>query len=182
MRAIILNGGSSSGKSSIARSLQERLNGMWLCFGIDDLVAAMPKRDFQTLSGLTVSSSGQVNVGGRFRAYEQAWMGGLLTIAEGGISLILEDVFISGPAAQKRWKDSLLGVDIFWVGVTCSPDVAALRELARGDRCPGMARSQAEDVHVDVDYDFIVDTTSLSTESCADLIALKLERRWYREE
>jgi chloramphenicol 3-O-phosphotransferase len=38
---IVLNGGSSSGKSSLANSLQKRLVGTWLKLGIDDLIHAL---------------------------------------------------------------------------------------------------------------------------------------------
>jgi chloramphenicol 3-O phosphotransferase len=39
---IVLNGGSSSGKSSIARFLQSLLAGPWLTLGVDTLIEAMP--------------------------------------------------------------------------------------------------------------------------------------------
>ena len=41
-QAIVLNGGSSSGKSSIVRALQALLPEPRLAFGIDDFVAALP--------------------------------------------------------------------------------------------------------------------------------------------
>ena len=43
-QVIVLNGGSSSGKSSIARALQEILPTAWLTFGVDVLVEALPGR------------------------------------------------------------------------------------------------------------------------------------------
>lgn len=44
-RMIVLNGGSSSGKTTIARSLLQRLPGLWMRWSIDDLVDAMPEGD-----------------------------------------------------------------------------------------------------------------------------------------
>jgi len=41
-RVIVLNGGSSSGKSGIARCLQAVLPDPWLTFGTDTLVDALP--------------------------------------------------------------------------------------------------------------------------------------------
>ena len=38
----MLNGGSSSGKSGIARCLQAVLPDPWLVFGVDTLIQAMP--------------------------------------------------------------------------------------------------------------------------------------------
>jgi chloramphenicol 3-O phosphotransferase len=40
---IVLNGGSSSGKSSVARSLQSLLPSPWLTLGVDTLIEAMPR-------------------------------------------------------------------------------------------------------------------------------------------
>ena len=42
IQVIVLNGGSSSGKSGIARCLQAVLLEPWLVFGTDTLVQAMP--------------------------------------------------------------------------------------------------------------------------------------------
>jgi chloramphenicol 3-O phosphotransferase len=41
-QVIVLNGGSSSGKSGIARCLQAVLPDPWLVFGVDSLIDAMP--------------------------------------------------------------------------------------------------------------------------------------------
>ena len=43
-QVIVLNGGSSSGKSSIARALQDVMPGLWLTFGTDVLAEALPSR------------------------------------------------------------------------------------------------------------------------------------------
>jgi chloramphenicol 3-O phosphotransferase len=43
--AIVLNGGSSSGKSSLARCLQSRLGPGWLTLGVDDLIRALQGGD-----------------------------------------------------------------------------------------------------------------------------------------
>jgi chloramphenicol 3-O phosphotransferase len=40
IQVIVLNGGSSSGKSGIARCLQAVLPDPWLVFGVDTLIAA----------------------------------------------------------------------------------------------------------------------------------------------
>ncbi|MGH9044898.1 MAG: phosphotransferase-like protein [Acidimicrobiales bacterium] len=45
VEVVVLNGGSSSGKSSIARRLQSLLGPTWLVFGVDDLIRALPGGD-----------------------------------------------------------------------------------------------------------------------------------------
>ena len=57
---------------------------------------------------------------------------------------------------------ALAGLDVVWVGVRCSADVAEERERVRGDRFRGLARSQTATVHRDATYDFEIDTTTQS--------------------
>jgi len=63
---------------------------------------------------------------------------------------------------------------VLWVGVRCESAVAAGREVARGDRVPGMAVSQAEVVHLGVGYDLEVDTTHTESLMCARRIAERI--------
>lgn len=167
---IILNGGSSSGKTTIAKSLQNALPVPWLRFSIDDLIEAMPCAILETDSGMIIGEDGSVNPGADFRRLESAWMKGIGEMARGGARVIIDDVFLRGVESSDRWKASLPGLKVLWVGVFCDPAVAALRESARGDRVIGMAALQAEAVHIGMQYDIKVDTTVTSAEECARMI------------
>ncbi|MGZ4163787.1 MAG: chloramphenicol phosphotransferase CPT family protein [Tumebacillaceae bacterium] len=171
---LILNGGSSSGKTSIAKSLQDLLPTPWLHFSIDDLLDAMPSSMFTTDTGIVFDSDGSVNPGSDFRTLEAAWMQGIAAIVRAGTRVIVDDVFISGVEARKRWQVALEGLDVLWVGVRCDPAVATAREMNREDRITDMAASQALKVHMDMDYDLEVDTTETSTQVCAQMIADKI--------
>lgn len=171
---VILNGGSSSGKSSIARCLQDALPSPWLRFSIDDLIDAMPDAMLNEHRGLQFGNDGSVRPGSAFRALESAWMHGIAEMARRGAGVIVDDAFVSGMDARDRWQASLDGVDVLWVGVFCDPDVAAARERERGDRIVGMAVSQAIAVHVGMTYDVTVDTSEASSESCARVVARRL--------
>ena len=72
---IVLNGGSSSGKSGIARCLQAVLPDPWLVFGVDTLIQAMPAAS--RLSGIEFAPDGAVIVKPEFRALEAAWIEGV---------------------------------------------------------------------------------------------------------
>ena len=63
---------------------------------------------------------------------------------------------------------------VLWVGVRCDPQIAAGREIARGDRVTGMAASQAETVHQGVVYDIEVDTSHTEPMGCARAIASRV--------
>lgn len=173
---IILNGGSSSGKTSVAKCLQDSLQVPWLRFGIDDLIDAMPDAMIDTDRGIRFDSDGSVSPGHEFRALESAWMLGIAAMVRGGARVIIEDVFVSGADARKRWQESLRGLRVLWVGVFCDPAVASEREVRRGDRVAGMAALQATAVHVGMDYDVRVDTTEMRPEECAAIIAQIVNR------
>ena len=170
-QVIVLNGGSSSGKSGIARCLQAVLPDPWLALGVDTLIDAMPASIKTSASGIEFAPDGEVTVGPRFRELEAAWMTGVAAMALAGARVIIDEAFLGGAASQQRWKDALGGLRVLWVGVRCEGAVAAGREIARGDRVGGMAVSQAEVVHRGVGYDLEVDTTRAEAMACARQIA-----------
>ena len=171
-QVIVLNGGSSSGKSGIARCLQAVLPDPWLVFGVDTLIQAMPVAS--RLSGIEFAPDGAVIVKPEFRALEAAWIEGIAAMARAGARIIVDEAFLGGAASQQRWKKALGPLEVLWVGVRCDSAVAAGREIARGDRVTGMAAAQAEVVHRGVVYDLEVDTTRTEALDCARAIAARL--------
>ncbi|GAA1312523.1 hypothetical protein GCM10009647_037540 [Streptomyces sanglieri] len=168
---IVLNGGSSSGKSGIARCLQTVLPDPWLTFGVDTLIEAMPASMSESDAGIEFAPDGEVVVGAEFRTLETAWIEGVAAMARAGAGIIVDEVFLGGAESQQRWQKALDGLGVLWVGVRCESAVAAAREIARGDRVPGMAAAQAELVHQGVTYDMEVDTTRSEPIECARIIA-----------
>lgn len=173
-RMIILNGGSSSGKSGIVRCLQAVLPDPWLAFGCDSFVDTLPARMQQSDAGIVFAEDGGVSVGAEFMALQTAWAEGVVAMVRAGARVVIDDVFLGGADSQQRWLKALDGLDALWVGVRCDAEVAAGREIARGDRVPGMAAAQAEVVHRGVVYDLEVDTTHTESLVCARTIAAHL--------
>jgi chloramphenicol 3-O phosphotransferase len=173
-QVIVLNGGSSAGKSGIARCLQAVLPDPWLAFGTDTLIKAMPVSTRTSAAGIEFASDGGVIVGPEFRTLEAAWIAGVAAMARAGARVIVDEVFLGGAASQQRWKNALDPLQVLWVAVRCKGAVAAGRELARGDRVTGMAASQAELVHEGVFYDLQVDTTHAEALECARAIAARV--------
>lgn len=165
-RVLVLNGGSSSGKSTLARSLQVVLDGYWLRLGVDTLVDAAPPR-LLGAGGLDLTEDGGVEVGADFAAVEERWRAGVAAMAAAGARILVEDNFVSGPISQRRWRVALVGLPVGWIGVRCPAEVAAAREAARGDRTAGMAAQQAGSVHGGIDYDLEVDTALGDPDSLA---------------
>ncbi|MFI9363901.1 chloramphenicol phosphotransferase CPT [Kitasatospora sp. NPDC053057] len=176
MHVIVLNGGSSSGKSSIARRLQELLPEPWLHLGADTMVDALPPwllGGDEGIGGLE-DGDGTVAVGPVFARLDAAWTVGVAAMARAGAPILVDEVFLGGAASQQRWRSALEGLDVLWVGVRCDPAVAAAREAARGDRVAGMAAAQASAVHEGVAYDLVVDTAQASPDECAEAILTRV--------
>ena len=174
-QVIVLNGGSSSGKSGIVRCLQALLHDPWLAAAIDSLIEAMPASMQTSQAGIEFASAGGVNIGTEFRELEAAWMAGIAAMARAGARVIVDDAFLGAATSQQRWQKALAGLDVLWVGVRCDRTVAAGREMARGDRVQGMAAAQADIVHRGLVYDLEVDTTHTESLDCARAIAAQVK-------
>jgi chloramphenicol 3-O phosphotransferase len=170
---IVLNGGSSSGKTGISRCLQAILPTPWIALSVDDLVDALPPV-LKDGDGIAFGEQGEVEVGAGFREIEGAWMTGIAAMARAGARIILDDVFLSGAASQARVRGQLEDLEVLWVGVRCDAEIAAGREIARGDRTGGMAALQADVVHEGVSYDVEVDTGKSESLPCAQTIAARV--------
>ncbi|WP_432876067.1 chloramphenicol phosphotransferase CPT [Kribbella sp. CA-245084] len=175
VRLIILNGGSSSGKTAIVRALQEVLDEPWLGFSVDDFVDALPAKLEGSPDGIVIGPDGEVSVGSAFRSLEAAWTAGIVAMCRAGGRVVMDDVFLGGPSSQQRWRNAIGDLETLWVGVHCDPAIAAQRELARGDRPPGMAEGQALIVHQGITYDLEVDTSHTDSVDCARTIAAYLK-------
>jgi len=131
----------------------------------------MPAALQASAAGIEIATDGVVSVGPAFMTLQAAWTAGVAAMVRAGARVIVDEVFLSGAASQERWRKALDGLDVLWVAVRCDPAVAVGRELARGDRVPGQAASQADVVHEGVVYDLEVDTTHAESLACARTIA-----------
>jgi chloramphenicol 3-O phosphotransferase len=188
---IVVNGTSSSGKTSIIQCLQETLTDTWLAFGVDTLISGLPipllaidddaqiairaPRTRYREGGMTLHADGRISVGPEFRRLETAFNEGLAAMVRAGVRLILEEVFLEGSGSQERLRAIFHDARVVWIGVTCEPAVAMERERLRGDRVVGMVAAQLAEVHEGVSYDFVVDSDARSPRDCANDIAQYLE-------
>jgi chloramphenicol 3-O phosphotransferase len=173
---VVVNGGSSAGKTSIARCLQDLMPEVWLRWSIDDFVGALPATGPHREATIDFASDGAVEVGPGFRRAEAAWVAGIAAMARAGTGVIVDDVFLGGSVSQERLRAGFHGLQVLWVGVHCDPEVAVAREATRGDRIAGMAVSQADIVHEGVHYDVEVDTTDSSPLLSAQIVLEAIRR------
>ena len=147
-KIILLNGASSSGKSTLARALQGALDEPFWHFSIDHLIAA------------NVLPMGRIE-GGEFswRDMRPQFFDGfhrcLPALAGAGNNLIVEYI-----VEQEAWMHRLLCLlglfDVFFIGVHCPLPELERRELERGNRKIGEARADFETAHTFGIYDFEV--------------------------
>ncbi len=175
---VVLNGASSAGKTSLGRCLQRQLGAGWFLLGVDDLLRAiLPTGDDAGL--LSVSGDGVVDTSDAFRRAEAAWYAGVAEIARRAPGVIVDEVLLGGATSRVRLAEALTGLPVFWVGVVCDPGVGLQRERLREDRVIGMHAQQRERVHQGMNYDHVVDTTTLTADKAAQevLLALRAQRR-----
>lgn len=163
-RVVLLNGTSSSGKSSIARELLAVLGGDPYFHLAVDAVNAMRARN-EIADGRLDDVLRRTRLG-----FHRAVAG----MAAGGNDLVVDHV-LSEPWRLDDLLDVLDGLDVFLVGVRCPLPELERREAARGDRPPGLAAHQYAAVHAHGVYDVEVDSGSATPAECAALITAHVE-------
>ena len=158
---IILNGTSSSGKTSIARALRALRESPYFFVGVDHFNAMRP--------GWSLGSE-DVPEG---VAMNSAFHHAVLVLARCGWDVIVEHVLVN-PTYRRECIELLADYDPLFVGVRCPLEVLERRERERGDRKIGIARDQIERVHAHGIYDLEVDTAGASPEECAQQIRRRL--------
>ena len=157
--AIVLNGASSSGKTSIARALQ-RLSAVPVLHASLDVFTDM--FDWASVSGEELRRECHRTGVDNFHA-------ALGILASGPFPVVVDHVF-----ERRAWFEAccsaLRGRRTLHVGVRCPLEVLEMRERARGDRTVGRARWQADRVHEALAYDLELDTSVLSPDQAAAAI------------
>ncbi len=163
---ILLNGVSSSGKTSIAYALQNLFEVPFLHISIDNFFRTLPTRFIDYLSGTVEPSEGELE---KLRTYFPRLLAGthasVAALSSEGNNLIVDYVF-EQRSDLRACVNRLAGFPVFFVGVYCSLEELERREKQR-DRRQGLAKHQLEIVHTYSAYDVEVDTTSTSTKECA---------------
>ena len=177
-RVVILNGASSAGKTTLASAFRDQRAGagdFWLLTGIDDFLAKLPAewmsagqdRGAFAADGIrfeTTPEGAGVSVGSLGRQLLRAYQASVAAAARVGVNVIVDEVVID-KTSWNDWTIALAGLDVVWVGIRCSAEVAEERSKVRGDRFSGLARSQTFTAHRDPTYGFEIDTTTQSPTS-----------------
>lgn len=164
-QVILLNGTGSSGKTSVAKVLQEQLTEQYLNFSIDSVLYALPPSDLAKMMKGEPITRGGYDYAKLVDGYHRC----LPSLLDAGCKLIIDNAWIDAVEV-----DSLMTLlspyQVCVIGVYCDLAEAKRRELARGDRAIGLAEYEFPLVHQVFNYDFTLDTTQISPEQGAHLI------------
>lgn len=165
--AIVLNGSSSSGKTSIARAMQEIWPAPLIHASLDSFTDVFRWTAIQDEP--LRRKCHQFGIGS-FHDY-------LSRTASSPFSIVVDHV-LELPAWHEDTCKALEARPTWFVAVRCPVEILETREKTRGNRRGGLARSQFELVHKGKIYDLEVDTVNHSSEECADLILKEATEKW----
>lgn len=162
---LIINGTSSSGKTSLVRELQKRLDAPFLDAGLDRFLWMLPHRYldrplWDDVLGLAdaAGETGHTLISGMHHA--------ILALALSGNNVVADHVLV-----EPRWVAECAHLfasqPAYLIGLNCALEVLEQRELDRKDRTLGQARKQFGLVHAHGEYDLMVDSGVYSTQECA---------------
>jgi len=167
-KIICLNGVSSSGKSTLAKSLQEKLKEPYYWMSEDMFVFILPDK-FNVFKNDTEENE-DILEEALFNYYHT-----IKLYSDRGSNIIIDTVL-----DDEEWVDYLLELlqdnPVLFIRVTCPKEELIKRELARGDREIGLAAEQLEHLSPQEQiYDITVDTHVYTVDECSSKIIAHLE-------
>ena len=185
-KLVLINGGSSAGKTSMALEFQEIIEEPYFLLGIDVYWFTMPQKEIElervtpafyswceeeTASGLKYF---RILPGHYLNEIMLARYRSMAAYLERGLNVIADEVFWS-----RDWLLESLRVlepfECYYVGITCDDAELARREIQRGDRWCGWARGSQIYAHKDARYDLHIDSTAKTPLECAQEIKQLIE-------
>ena len=150
---ILLNGPSSSGKSTLAKTLQKLFkdnNKQYEIVSIDDFMKISTSETIYEDDVFEISLD-------MCHATTK-----LLEKADG----VIVDHVVTSERIYKQFLNMAKPYTLLTVHVTCPLKVLLQREKTRGNRCLGSAKNSYDYLYPKDGYDLTIDTNSLSQEEC----------------
>ena len=161
-KVIILNGVSSSGKTTLAKAIQNAFDELYIRLSIDDFVSMMPVKTVEN------------ELGNAFYTSQTILLQTIKTLSDAGTNVVVDNVMLTYFETLKQYVECLHDYPVLLVKVICPIHELRRRETVRGDRTVGQGEEQINDLEPQDCYDISIDTFANSTEECVNLIAQKL--------
>lgn len=168
-KIIFLNGTSSSGKSTLAKTLQRKLPEPYFCIAMDtftDIISPWFTGDYNGETSENLERQSLSAMHHTIKLYSDL-----------GCNVIVDDVICKWVSSQgKEYKlleecvDLLHDYPILFVRVYCPLEELKRREIERGDRDIGSAEGNFNLLYPRDEYDIVVDTYKNTADECADMI------------
>ncbi|MFN8487083.1 MAG: hypothetical protein U0350_05780 [Caldilineaceae bacterium] len=161
-KIIIINGPSSSGKSTLALALQQQLDIPFIRFSFDLFLdqKSLPMEQIRRKQ-----FSWELMRPAVFTGLHQC----VPALASAGNNIIFDHII-----ETKAWLHNLISLvaafDVFFVGLHCSLPELERREIARGNRSKGEAFNDYQTVHTITSYDLELNSENRLEENVALLI------------
>ncbi len=168
-KIIIINGPSSSGKTTLALAAQKQFDVPFIRFSFDLFLDAHSLPIEQMRNGIFSWEAMRPSV---FSGLHQC----MAALAKTGNNLICDHIIES-----RDWLHDLLhavsGLDVFFVGLHCSLEELERREIQRGNRGSGDAQRDLEFVHQFTSYDLELDSENPLDENVRLLVEAWQQRK-----
>ena len=183
-RVVILNGAPRSGKSTIARAVQDKLEGRWINLGVDHAMTTIPA---SLKPGIGLRPGGErpdleADIPNLYLAVYES----IAAHARRGFDVVADfghhDSYSRPLGILPACAKSLVGLQTLFVGVLCPIEIVMVRRnadpqdgyYASGEGIPEPVQRWQEAVHVPGIYDLEVDTSLLDADECVLRIADRL--------
>lgn len=158
-RVLLLNGASSTGKTSLAQALQRLMPCPVMIFSID-LFLPLCGSECQSVAGAVATTQ---------LPLIEAFHAGITASARAGSLVIVDHVIGENAEWYRDLRTRLGSLPMKTVKVHCLKEILISREMSRQDRRPDLphALRQEGTIHEDIPYDLEIDTSESSSAACA---------------
>jgi chloramphenicol 3-O phosphotransferase len=177
---ILLNGPTSSGKSTISKAFQAKIDKPFVHLSFDTYLELLPER-FLEAEGIFLSNKPLSEIpthppaNGLYSKLVEGFHRTLAAMASTGLDIIIDHA-IKNEAWFLECYTQLHAYKLHFVGLHCAADILEAREIERGDRPIGLSHAHNNAVHTNMVYDIEINSGELSADKCATALIDFLEQ------
>lgn len=182
---VLLNGAPRSGKSSIARAMQEQLDGVWINLGVDAAMAAQPAA---IQPGIGLRPGGErPDLEPLIQQLYGALFDSVAAYARAGVNVVsdlgIHDAYSRPLGILADAVRRMAGLPVLLVGVRAPLDTIMARRNAdprgghyeAGPGVPAPVRLWQEAPHAHAIYDLEIDSSAMTPDAAAALIGALIQ-------
>ena len=170
---ILVNGASSSGKTSLARALQDLWEGPLIYNSLDQVISTLPfsytgKGEHANLGFPIIGS--EVLVGQHGYTLNKAFCEHILRLDASGFDVVVDYIMLDQQIFE-AFEVLFRSCRVFFVGLDCDARELAKRNNDRPDRITGLSKAQQSKIHFCRNrYDITLDSATIGPEELASLL------------